>query len=56
MPDCEHCVYGHDVSWPELPPYYECLNDVFEEEWLEQKYCPGYEEKLTRYDIKLSEV
>ena len=54
MPDCEHCIYGHKVNWPELPTCFECVNDDFEELWLEQKYCMDYQEKPTRYDIKLS--
>ena len=57
MIDCEHCVFGNKVNWTELPPQYECLNDDFEEVWLQQDdWCPGYTERPIRYDVKLSEV
>jgi hypothetical protein len=56
MADCNECIYGNKVNWAELPPVYECLHDEFQELWLEYEYCPRYEEKPTRYEVKLSEV
>jgi len=56
MTDCGHCIHGHKINWPELPPQFECLNNDFEENWLEAEYCIGYEERPSRYDVKLSEV